>query len=190
MHACSSTLQRIFRGLLPILILPAALAAQAPERTPSPFTAAATASSAEVLRSPSHTAGFKMTSSSPSGVGPPLAGAVLGLPAGILTGAALGYLTGPRDDVGDGCMFLCVPSGPAMGALIGAAVGPGIGAHLVNGRRGNPWAAVAGSVLGTAGGFGLGFLVGFATNSTETGFAVAIPVAVGVPALAEWATSR
>ncbi len=127
---------------------------------------------------------------SEGGIGRPLAGAVLGLPAGILAGAALGYLTGPRDDVPDGCMFLCVPSGPATGALIGALIGPGVGAHLVNGRRGNPWATVAGSVLGTAGGIGLGFLVGSATGATGVGFAVAIPIAVGLPALAESLTSR
>ncbi|CAN5804271.1 hypothetical protein BH23GEM3_BH23GEM3_21090 [soil metagenome] len=191
MRAWLRPLRQMAWGLLPVLLLPAAITAQAPERAPLPFNAAADLPADVSPRLLTATAGGNETMNAyTGGIGRPLAGAALGLPAGILVGTGVGYLTGPRDDVADGCMFLCVPSGPLVGATIGALVGPGIGAHLANGLRGNPWATVAGSVLGTAGGVGLGFLVGSVTGSTEVGFAVAIPVAVGLPALVESVTSR
>ncbi len=165
-------LPRILSGLFAVLMVPVSLVAQAPERAPSMFEAAATPPADFAPLAVTSTATeIAVMNASEGGIGRPLAGAVLGLPAGILAGAALGYLIGPRDDVPDGCMFLCVPSGPATGALIGALLGPGVGAHLVNGRRGSPWVTVAGSVLDTAGGIGLGFLLGSATGSTGVGFA-------------------
>jgi hypothetical protein len=118
-----------------------------------------------------------------------LGGSTLGLVAGAAVGAGLGYVAYAISDPPDGDMFGGVFSVTA-GAALGGAIGSWAGARWANERRGSPWATAAGAALGVAGGIGLGILVGDATESTALGVAMAVPIAIALPALAEVITSR
>jgi hypothetical protein len=73
------------------------------------------------------------------------------------------------------------------GALAGAAVGAPLGAHLANGRRGNPWLGVLGSAAATTAAV---MLVVPSGRSYQT-FYVVLPVAtVGSSAAIELLTTR
>jgi hypothetical protein len=178
------------------LVTPGGASAQAPERAdPWPVASpgmisASAATQTSALSVPSEREILDTSGASDRGLGAPLLGAAVGLLAGAAAGAAIGQLVGPRDDVSDGCMFFCVPSGPSKGAAVGALVGPGIGAHLGNRSRGNAAATVGASVLGVAGGVVLGALIGSAAESTGLAVAVGVPIALGVPVVVQRATAR
>jgi hypothetical protein len=118
-----------------------------------------------------------------------LLGSTVGLVAGAAVGAGVGYLlyqiSGPPDADMFGGLFSV-----AGGAALGGAVGTWAGSRWANDYRGNPWMTAAGSLIGMAGGIGLGVLAGDATESTELGFLIAIPIAITLPALAEVLSSR
>jgi hypothetical protein len=118
-----------------------------------------------------------------------LIGTAIGASLGGLVGVGAGLLVYAVTERPDAEMFGALPQIAAGGAL-GMAAGSWMGARAANDRRGNPWATAAASVVGVAAGMGLGLLVGDATASTATGFMVAIPIAILLPALAERATSR
>jgi hypothetical protein len=118
-----------------------------------------------------------------------LIGSAVGLAVGAALGAGAGYLvyqaSGPPDADMFGGVFAV-----AVGAAVGGAIGSWAGARWANDYRGNPWVTAGAAALGVAGGIGLGILLGDATESTALGVAVAIPIAIALPALAEIATSR
>ncbi|MBA2671543.1 MAG: hypothetical protein H0U67_14315 [Gemmatimonadetes bacterium] len=183
---------RLFFPILSLLLLPSALWAQAPERLPSAFAPYSSAAAGPASARVTLTAGeAAMSTRSVAGLAAPVLGAAIGLPLGMVIGGGLGYLIGPRGvaDGSDGCMFLCVGSGPAIGLALGTTLGAGVGAHLANGRRGNPLVTGAASVGGAVAGIALGLSIGGTQESTPLGFGIAIPIMVAAPALAEWLTS-
>jgi hypothetical protein len=179
---------RPFFLVLSLLLLPGALAAQSPERQPSAFATYSGAAAGPTLTTGEAT----ITTRSVAGLTAPVLGAAIGLPLGMVIGGGLGYLIGPREvaDGSDGCMFLCVGSGPAIGLALGTTLGAGVGAHLANGRRGNPLVTGAASVGGAGAGIALGLSIGGTRESTPLGFGIAIPIMVAAPVLAEWLTTR
>lgn len=157
------------------------LRAQAPERGSWSQGAAAepqlaTPAGTRVVRAPSR----PIAGAEPAGAA--YGFIFLGTAVGSAGGAALGYYAGraiASDNVQDSMIG---PPEPLVGGLLGALGGAWLGARLSNSWRGDGgWTA-----LGTAGGLAAGIAVGVLLESTTAG----VVVGVGIPAYAEWASSR
>lgn len=142
------------------LLLPPALEAQAPLQ-PAPIIASQSHSEAVPLtRLPAYTrpdvGPHRVAVTAVGGAGGFVAGALVGmLAAGSIVSAqqtAESFPGGERSDPFryEGHEFAAAYVAMAIGA-VGGTVGAPLGAHLANGRRGNPWLGVLGAAAATTG---------------------------------------
>jgi hypothetical protein len=114
-----------------------------------------------------------------------LVGSALGTIAGAAVGTGLALLVYSATERPDGAMF--GPLGELV--LIGlpvTAAGAWVGTRIASGGVGNPGLTGLGAVVGVGLGVGLGVMLGDATGSEVVGVALALPIAIALPALAEW----
>jgi MFS family permease len=173
-----------------VLLSPTLLHAQGPERFPSPLADAVFtgwpveghAHSTSIT--PLATRGDTAT----AGARPRYVGTVAATTFGVVLGGALGtgagFLLGREADVPASGLIM---AGMAGG---GAAYGAYTGARQGNHGRGDAGYTALGAGVGTLAGALIGYFVGNAQDNHLISVAVAVPIAVAVPATAELVTTR
>jgi hypothetical protein len=114
-----------------------------------------------------------------------LVGSALGTIAGAAVGTGLALLVYSATEQPDGAMFGPLGEMVLIGLPVTAA-GAWVGTRIASGGVGNPGLTGLGAVVGVGLGVGLGVMLGDATGSEVVGVALALPIAIALPALAEW----